>query len=147
MNNDEKWMEQAIVLAKQAVQANEVPVGAVLVLNDEIIGKGYNQPVRLSDPTAHAEIIALREAALKLNNYRLPEACLYVTVEPCLMCLGAILQARIKTIVFGATALKYGALTLDKVNQQPGFKKIVLKSGVLKEECVNLLRTFFKKRR
>src|SRR5687768_3227034 len=99
--SDAYWMQQALQLADQAKHQGEVPVGAILVLNNEIIGQGYNQSITLNDPSAHAEIMALRSGAQKLNNYRLIDTTLYVTLEPCLMCIGALIHARIKHLVFG----------------------------------------------
>src|SRR5688500_8273995 len=108
-DDDMKWMHHAIRLAKTASQQNEVPVGAVLVLNHEIIAGGFNQPINTHDPCAHAEIIALRKAALSMRNYRLVDTTLYVTLEPCLMCVGAMVHARIKRLVFGAFDKRTGA--------------------------------------
>src|SRR4051812_24747863 len=106
----EYFMHRALTLAQVGVQHNEVPVGAVVVLNGEIIGEGFNQPISQCDPTAHAEIVALRAAASKIGNYRLMDAALYVTIEPCMMCAGAIVHARIKDVIFGATEPKAGAV-------------------------------------
>jgi tRNA(adenine34) deaminase len=110
-SQDILFMRRAIELAQQAKTAGEVPVGAVAVIDNEIVGTGFNCPIGTCDPTAHAEIIALKQAAQKLNNYRLPEVTLYVTLEPCVMCVGAMLHARIKRLVFGATDPKTGAVT------------------------------------
>ncbi len=142
-------MRCAIEMAESAGEINEVPVGAVVVLNDEIIGQGHNRSIIDHDPSAHAEIVALREAAANLKNYRLPGARLYVTVEPCVMCAGAIIQARIRTVIFGAYDWKAGAagsffnlLDHDALNHQCG-----IIGGVLGHECVELLRQFFHARR
>ncbi len=145
---DINHMEQALALAQYAEEQGEVPVGAILVLDDEIIGKGWNQPISSNDPTAHAEIIALREGATKLKNYRLVNTTLYVTLEPCTMCIGAMIHARIKRLVFGAHDPKTGAVTsvfnlLDtKLNHQINYQ-----SGILAEESSELLRRFFRHRR
>ena len=146
---DEFWMQKAIALASQAEALGEVPVGAVIVANDEIIGEGFNQPITANDPTAHAEIIALRDAAKKINNYRLVNASLYVTLEPCTMCVGALIHARIQRLIFATTEPKSGAvvsrsqlLSADYFNH-----KIDITSGILAQECQHQLSTFFQKRR
>ncbi len=145
---DINYMEQALTLAQHAQEQGEVPVGAILVLDDEIIGKGWNQPISSNDPTAHAEIIALREGATKLKNYRLLNTTLYVTLEPCAMCIGAMIHARIKRLVFGAHDPKTGAVEsifnlLDtKLNHQINYQ-----GGVLADESSELLRRFFRHRR
>jgi len=142
-------MQRAIELARQAESLNEVPVGAVIVKGDEVIGEGFNAPVSGTDPTAHAEITALRNAAAHLDNYRLVKTTLYVTLEPCLMCVGAIIHARIATVVFAAKEPKTGAagsafnlLISEKHNHRP-----VVRSGVLADQCANLMTEFFSKRR
>ncbi len=145
---DISYMQQALALAQHAEEQGEVPVGAILVLDDEIIGQGWNQPISTNDPTAHAEIIALRQGAAKLNNYRLLNTTLYVTLEPCVMCIGAMLHARIKRLVFGTLDPKTGAVEsvfnlLDtKLNHQ-----IVYHGGVLADKCSEVLSAFFKQRR
>lgn len=147
---DTKWMQHALSLADRAEQQGEVPVGAVVVLDDEIIGEGWNQPITSNDPTAHAEIIALRNAAKHLDNYRFPkETSLYVTLEPCSMCAGAIIHARIGRLVFGARDPKGGAAGsvfeiagTDKLNHI-----VEVVGGVLEEECSSRLRAFFRARR
>lgn len=142
---DKAWMREAIKLAQKAAAQNEVPVGAIVVLDDEIIGAGWNQPITSKDPTAHAEIIALRQAARKLNNYRVLDTTLYVTLEPCLMCVGAMVHARIKRVVFGAYDPKIGAINMldhAKLNH-----KIKYQGEVLATECGALLTEFFKQRR
>ena len=139
------YMQKAIKLAECAAQQNEVPVGAVLVLSDEINGEGWNQPITSKDPTAHAEIIALRQAAQKLNNYRLLNTTLYVTLEPCTMCIGAIIHARVERLVFGAYDPKIGAVSLlDKIELN---HQVQYQGGVLEHECSMLLTNFFKQRR
>lgn len=147
--NDHHWMQHAIKLAKYAALNNEVPVGAVLILNNEIIGEGWNQPIKNNDPTAHAEIIALRQGAKYLNNYRLLNTTLYITLEPCAMCAGAIIHSRVKRVVFGATDLRAGGggsvfsiLQSDKLNHY-----VDCCQGVLSEECGEILRDFFKLKR
>jgi tRNA(adenine34) deaminase len=143
------WMQQAIQLAEKASQHQEVPVGAVLVLEDKVIGEGWNRPITLCDPSAHAEIIALREGAKHLKNYRLIHSTLYVTLEPCIMCLGAIIHARVQRLVFGAYDLKSGAVesvfqigSTDKLNH-----RVVSEGGLLADRCGTLLKDFFKARR
>ena len=146
---DEKWMQHAISLARRAQEEGEVPVGAVIVENNQIIGEGWNRPIRMVDPTAHAEISALRDAAARKQNYRIPGAVMYVTLEPCVMCAGAIFQARLGQVVFGTYDPKSGAagsainlfdnLTLNHHSQITG--------GILQQECTSLLQEFFRERR
>lgn len=144
------WMNQAMELAQLAAQNNEVPVGALVIGPDgEIIGKGYNQPIGLHDPSAHAEIRALRDAAVKMGNYRLPGCTMVVTLEPCLMCVGAILHARIAQVYFGAYDPKTGACgsvldfsILEKLNHQTQFT-----GGIEAQRCGQILRDFFVERR
>jgi tRNA(adenine34) deaminase len=149
MRSDQDFMRCAIELAKCAEHAQEVPVGAVVVQAGDVIGEGWNRPVGLHDPTAHAEIIALRAAALRLENYRLGEATLYVTLEPCMMCIGAALSARIARVVYGASDLKAGACGgLIDVPRQPRLThRLDVFGGVCAEECAALLRGFFAARR
>jgi tRNA(adenine34) deaminase len=147
--SDDQWMQHAILLAQKAEKQNEVPVGAVLILNDEILGEGFNCPITTSDPCAHAEIIALRAAAQKIKNYRLLDTTLYVTLEPCMMCIGAIIHARIKRVVYGACDARYGAVTSAfrmQDNQQLNHR-VIYEGGLLAEECGKLLSEFFKARR
>lgn len=146
---DLRWMRHALTLAQRAEAAGEVPVGAVLVKNDEIIGEGWNQPIGLHDPSAHAEMIALRAAGTYQQNYRLTDSTLYVTLEPCIMCAGAILHARLARVVFGAYDPKAGAvssvydvLTVPRLNHS-----LICEGGVLEQECSELLRGFFRSRR
>ena len=138
-------MRHALTQAKRAAECNEVPVGAVVVLGDEVIGEGYNQPLGTHDPTAHAEIIALRDAARHLENYRLGGTTLYVTLEPCLMCAGAILQARIERVVFGAFDEKAGAVgsTANLLQSPLANHQCRVTAGVLGDECAELLDRFF----
>jgi tRNA(adenine34) deaminase len=146
--DDTRFMEAALAEAAKAMSGGEVPVGAVVVRAGRIVARGSNRPIATSDPTAHAEIVALRRAARKAGNYRLPDCDLYVTVEPCAMCLGAIVQARVRRLVFGAADPKAGALgsvmdvPFDKLNHRP---EIV--GGVLAGESTALLRAFFRARR
>lgn len=146
---DAFFMQQALALAQKAKQANEVPVGAVVVSNDKIVGAGFNCPIATCDPTAHAEIIALRQAAQKLNNYRLLNTNLYVTLEPCLMCIGAMLHARIKRLIFGATDPKTGAVisVFNSSSTNQLNHKIQYQHGILAAECSKILTDFFKSRR
>jgi tRNA(adenine34) deaminase len=146
---DQKWMREALVLARQAEAASEVPVGAVLVKDGTLLGAGWNQPIGAHDPTAHAEIMAMRAGAQALGNYRLTGATLYVTLEPCAMCAGALVHARVARLVYGAADPKTGAagsvfdLTrTDKLNH-----RLEVTGGVLAEECGALLRAFFASRR
>lgn len=149
MTDDQKWMHEALVLAEHAMTKEEVPVGAVLLLEDKIIGKGWNQPISNNDPSAHAEIVALRSAAKTINNYRLLNSTLYVTLEPCLMCVGAILHARIKRLVFGAYDPKTGAAgSVFNILTDTRHNHVVeVQGGVLEEESSELLQKFFKQRR
>jgi tRNA(adenine34) deaminase len=145
----ERYMREALFQARRAAAQGEVPVGAVVVIDGEIYGRGSNAPVRIHDPTAHAEILALRQAAKKLGNYRLESATMYATIEPCAMCAGALVAARIRTLVFGARDLRFGGVRSkfriadsDLLNHQA---EIV--EGVLASECLELIKTFFEQRR
>ena len=147
--SDEAFMTEALAEARLAFQEGEVPVGAVVVLKDEIVGRGHNEPISQSDPTAHAEILALRKAARKTANYRLTGATLYVTLEPCAMCCGALVAARVERVVFGAEDPKAGAavslyrlLDDSRLNHQ-----VAVAGGVLAEECSALLQQFFREKR
>jgi tRNA(adenine34) deaminase len=146
---DHRWMQHALQLAKRAEQQGEVPIGAVLVLNNEIIGEGYNQTITHHDPTAHAEIVALRDAGKKLGNYRLLNSTLYVTLEPCLMCVGAIVHARCQRLVYGADDPKAGAVSsvFNILQSQKLNHAVECMGGVLAEECGQLLKNFFLVRR
>jgi tRNA(adenine34) deaminase len=146
---DIEFMEIAIQQAFSAAELGEVPVGAVLVKNDQIIAKAGNRPISNSDPTAHAEMLTLRESARKLNNYRILESTLYVTLEPCPMCVGAILHARVARVVFGAADPKTGALVSMYHMGRDGRSNHTLEvtAGILAEQCGNLLKDFFAQRR
>ena len=146
---DHQFMEQAIEQAQLAATANEVPVGAVLVRDGKVISRGFNQPISHHDPSAHAEMLALREAARVEANYRLPGTTLYVTLEPCAMCSGAILHARVERLVFGAPDPKTGAAgsVLDVFSSKEINHQTSVEGSVMSEECGQLLRSFFKERR
>ncbi len=146
--DDKYWMQQAVMQAAQAAQENEVPVGAVLVLDKQIIGLGFNQTISRHDPSAHAEIVALRQGAALLQNYRLLNSTLYVTLEPCLMCVGALLHARIKRLVYGAPDEKTGAVaSVFHLLDGPHNHRIAWEGGCLTDECRTLLRSFFQAKR
>jgi tRNA(adenine34) deaminase len=147
--SDEAWMRYAIRLAQRAEQQGEVPVGAILVKDDKCIAEGWNASISQHDPSAHAEIIVLREAGKKLANYRLVNTTLYVTLEPCVMCVGAISQARISRLVFGAADPKRGAVCSAIALADASFlnHRIAWQSGVLTSECATLLKDFFRARR
>lgn len=147
---DETFMRQAITLARRAEAAGEVPVGAVLVANGQVVGEGWNRPISANDPTAHAEIMALRDAGQRLNNYRLPGTTLYVTLEPCPMCAGAIVHSRVSRVVYGTTDPKGGAAgsVFHLLPSDQRFNHYVAaEGGVLAETCAELLRAFFRARR
>lgn len=145
----EYWMRQALDLARQAATAGEVPVGALVVLNGEVIGQGWNRPISANDPTAHAEVQALREAASRIGNYRMPGAVLYVTLEPCTMCAGALVHARVSKLVYGATEPKAGAVvSRAQVLEQPWMNwRVEVEGGVLGQECAEVMSAFFRERR
>lgn len=147
--DDAFFMACALAEAEQAQQRNEVPIGVVIVIDNQIVGRGHNQPIEKCDPTAHAEIVALRAAAQAIRNYRLTEATVYATVEPCVMCAGALVNARIKRLVYGTVEERFGAVasqfqlcTSSSLNHQ-----IEVTHGVLAEECRALMQNFFKRRR
>ena len=146
---DERWMREAIAEARLARARGEVPVGAVVVVDGAVVGRGSNQPIHATDPTAHAEVVALRAAARATGNYRLPGAALYVTVEPCLMCAGALVHARIGRLVFGAAEPKAGAVrsTLRALDHPALNHRVEVAGGVLEPECNALMRAFFAERR
>jgi tRNA(adenine34) deaminase len=143
------FMTAALEQARLARDAGEVPIGAALVVNGEIVARGFNQPIAAVDPTAHAEVQVLREAARVLGNYRLTGATLYVTVEPCLMCVGALVHARVAEVVFGAAEPKSGALVSTvRAHELPGLNhRFVVTAGVLEAECRELMQAFFRERR
>jgi tRNA(adenine34) deaminase len=149
MHSDEYWMAHALSLAKRAEQQGEVPVGAVIIDDNEILGEGWNQPIINNDPTAHAEIQALRAACQHRKNYRLPDATLFVTLEPCIMCAGAIVHARIGRVVFAAKEPKTGAAgsCFDIFNTAQLNHHVRCEQGVLAEQSSTLLRHFFRGRR
>jgi tRNA(adenine34) deaminase len=145
----ETFMQQALDLARGAQQRGEVPVGAVVVLDEKVIGRGANAPIGSCDPTAHAEILALREAAQSLGNYRLEGATLYCTIEPCVMCAGAIVAARISKLVFGARDIRFGGVRSKfcLADSEILNHRVEIVEGVLGFECAQLLREFFAPRR
>lgn len=147
--NDEYWMRHALRLARVAWEQGEVPVGAVLVQGDRVIGEGWNRPIGQHDPTAHAEIMALRQGGKVLENYRLLDTTLYVTLEPCVMCAGAMVHSRITRLVYGARDEKTGAAgSLLDVLGHPGMNhQIRVEEGVLAEACASMLSDFFRMRR
>ena len=144
-----QFMREALALAEEAARAGEVPVGAVVVHEGQIVGRGWNQPIGSHDPTAHAEIVALRDAGRALDNYRLTGATLYVTIEPCVMCVGAMVHARIGTLVFGATEPKAGAIeSTQRAHEGPALNhSFVVVSGVMAKECAAIVQRFFQARR
>lgn len=146
---DERFLREALRLAREAAAAGEVPVGAVVVAGGEIVGRGRNSPVAANDPTAHAEMLALREAAAALNNYRLTGAALYVTLEPCPMCAGALVHARIQRLVFGARDLRFGGVRskFRIADSELLNHRVEVIEGVLAAECTELLTRFFETRR
>ena len=148
--DDERWMRAALAEARRAAESREVPVGAVVVRDGAVLGVGGNQPIAACDPTAHAEIVALRAAARAVGNYRLPGVTLYVTVEPCTMCVGAMLHARIERLVFGAAEPKAGAVALlaaPAAKERAHNHRVAVTGGVLAEPCGALLTAFFEQRR
>lgn len=149
ISNDEYWMQRALELARKAADVNEVPVGAVLVKDNQLIAEGWNHPIQLHDPSAHAEMIALRQAGIALNNYRLLDTTLYVTLEPCVMCVGAMIHARVGRVVFGAYDAKTGAAgsMFDLLQSEKHNHKIEVTGGVLEAQCRDVLQEFFKRKR
>lgn len=144
-----KWMRHALKLAEIAESQGEIPVGAVLVKDDVVLGEGWNQSITLNDPTAHAEVMAIRDAGAKVDNYRLVDATLYVTLEPCPMCAGALVHSRVEQLVFGASDLKTGAAgSVMNIVEHPKLNhQLTLIKGVLQQECSETISAFFKKRR
>jgi tRNA(adenine34) deaminase len=145
----EEWMDAALEDARRARDAGEVPIGAVIVIDGAIVGRGFNQPISSGDPTAHAEIVAIREAARALGNYRLSGAVLCVTIEPCLMCVGALVHARIATLVYGAAEPRTGAIVSTvRAAELPGHNhRVEVVGGIREDDCRELMQTFFKDRR
>ena len=145
----EQWMRAALKQAEIAMRLGEVPVGAVVVMDEVVVGAGFNQSISMVDPTAHAEMVALRAAARAAGNYRLTGATLYVTVEPCLMCVGAMVHARVGTLVYGAAEPKWGAIcSTIAAHEAPGLNhRLEIVSGVCEDECRELIQRFFKERR
>ncbi len=148
-DRDQYWMSRALDLAKRAAEAGEVPVGAVLVRGEEVIGEGWNQPIGACDPTAHAEVLALRTGAARSGNYRLVDSTLYVTLEPCPMCAGAIVHARVGRVVFGAVDPRAGAAgtVFDLLQCSALNHRTDVIGGVLSDACGTVLRDFFRARR
>ena len=146
---DHQFMCQALALAQQAAELGEVPVGAVIVVDGVVIGEGYNQPIATYDPTAHAEVVAIRQSAQKLQNYRLENSTLYVTLEPCTMCVGALIHARISRVVFATTEPKAGSLVSARKQLETGYYNHVFKfeGGLLADEASKQLSDFFRGRR
>ncbi len=146
---DLEFMQLALVEAQKARALGEVPVGAVLVSDNQVIATGHNQPISNNDPSAHAEVAALRAAGQHLSNYRLPNTTLYVTLEPCMMCCGAIMHARISKVVYGASDAKTGCVhsVLNLFDNQQLNHHTMVEGGVLAEECAQILKDFFKERR
>lgn len=141
-------MGLALEQARRGLAAGEVPIGAVLVAGGSVVGEGFNRPVGAVDPTAHAEIVALRAAASALGNYRLPDATLYVTLEPCLMCVGALISARVATVVYGAAEPKWGAIeSIVKVGALAANHRFAVLAGVREAECRGIVVDFFRRRR
>jgi tRNA(Arg) A34 adenosine deaminase TadA len=149
MQEDEYWMRQALLLADVARSCGEVPVGALVVLNGEVIGKGWNQPISLKDPSAHAEIMALRDACQYIKNYRLPDAALYVTLEPCSMCAGAIIHSRVKRLIYGASEPKAGVVASQTRFFDQSFlnHSVEISGGILAEQSAKKLQDFFQYKR
>jgi len=148
-NDDEKWMQRAFELARQAESIGEVPVGAVLVSDNQIIGEGYNAPISTSDATAHAEINAIRNACAAESNYRLPNATLYVTLEPCAMCAGAIVHSRIERVVIATKEPRAGAAgsVLNVLQNEQLNHRCAVEVGLMQEQSASMLKAFFKSRR
>jgi len=147
--SDEDWMRHALTLANKAAELDEVPVGAVLVKDDQLLAEGWNQPISHNDPTAHAEIMAIRKASQIIENYRLPGSTLYVTIEPCSMCAGAIVHARISRVVFGAFEPRAGAAgsVINLLQNEHFNHQVEITSGILAQECGQILKDFFAQKR
>ena len=149
MTDHIQFMRAALEEAERARKSDEIPIGAIVTLNNEVIGRGFNSVIKNSDPTCHAEIMALRDAAQFLNNYRLPQVNLYITLEPCIMCLGAIFQARVKQVYFGAYDAKFHSCDPDQnlVNNKTINHHSSFVGGILEDECSALLKNYFKHKR
>jgi tRNA(adenine34) deaminase len=149
MSSEELFMAEALELAREAEANGEVPVGAVVVVDGAVRGRGFNSPIRLTDPTAHAEMLALREAAAKIGNYRLEGAVLYSTLEPCVMCAGALVAARVEKVVFGARDLRFGGVRskFRLADSEILNHRVEVVEGVLAAECLLLVKNFFDRRR
>jgi len=147
--NDEIWMQRALELARQGAEVGEVPVGAVLVRDDQVLGEGFNQPITSHDPTAHAEVVALRAAADAEQNYRLPGSTLYVTLEPCTMCFGALVHARVARLVYAASEPRAGVCVSQLQLPQVDFynHKLLVEGGLMEAESAAMLKAFFAARR
>ncbi len=145
----EDYMRSALAEAALGLAAGEVPIGAIVVTGDRIVGRAFNQPISAVDPTAHAEVVALREAARAVGNYRLTEASVYVTLEPCLMCVGALVHARVRSVVYGAAEPKTGALvsTVRALDTPALNHRFAFEGGLLEAECRELVQAFFRERR
>ena len=148
-HSDEAFMREALALAAEAASRGEVPVGAVVVLDGRIVGRGFNQPIGTHDPTAHAEIVALRDAGTRVGNYRLTGGTLYVTIEPCQMCVGAMVHARVARLVFGTREPKAGAVeSAMRAHEHPALNhRMIAEGGVMEEECRDVIQAFFASRR
>ena len=149
MSSDERYMVEALELARAAARAGEVPVGAIVVADNAIVGRGRNSPVETHDPTAHAEILAIREAAWYAGNYRLEDATLYVTMEPCVMCAGALVNARVRRLVFGSRDLRFGGVRskFSLADSELLNHRVEVVEGVLGADCLALVKEFFEARR
>ena len=147
--NDELWMEEALRSAQRALEVGEVPVGAVVVRNGRIVGRGWNRSIRENDPTSHAEVVAIREAGATLGNYRLEDCDLFVTIEPCAMCAAAMVHARIQRLIYGAEDAKAGAVrSVMQLLEHPAMNhRVEVQGGVLAGRCAEVLQTFFRSRR
>ena len=148
-HSDEYWMQQALMLAQKAELQDEVPVGAVIVKGNQLIAEGWNQPIQNNDPSAHAELTAMRNAGQALSNYRLTDTTLYVTLEPCSMCVGAMIHARVNRLVFGAYDMRTGATgsAINLIGDAIHNHKVEVHGGVMEEECKSILQSFFRSRR
>lgn len=149
VHTDQHWMEQALLLADKAAEQGEIPVGAILIKDNKVVGEGWNQSIGLNDPSAHAEMLAIRQGAKLLNNYRLPDTTLYVTLEPCSMCAGLLVHSRIERLVFGAADAKTGAAgsIMDLLNDERLNHQVEVSGGLLAKQCGDKISQFFQMRR